>query len=762
MTAGSRSGALPAPGATTGDRPTIDLQALFAPRSVAVVGASPRSDIAQTVRDNLLTMGSPTTCYFVNPKYEEAWGSPCYPDLASLPEVPDSVLVAVNPLRAASVTEDAARVGARSVLIPGGGGVEGGAAAARMQRDVREIALRHGLAILGPNCMGMIDRISNSAVYIGDINPWAPRGHVAGIAQSGSVTDAFIHFGTRIGFSRIIGAGSEVVLDVCDYLAYCLDDPETDAIILFVEGFKRPERFLALADRALELGKPIIALKVGRSPQAQAAAVAHSGSLAGETRATDAALAAAGVVRCTDLDALFEAAELHAGCRRTGRGVGSGRTGIVTVSTGEASLIADVAQRVGTNLPPVPEAARAAILRDLPTLGYVGNPIDPWGAVDERVAYPAVLEAFAASGGYDVVVIVHDFPYRSLPSEVAVAEGVTQALIDATADRPGILPAYLSLTSGEPTPEVLAMLDAAGGIPCLRGTTEALAAIAGRATWEAARTERLAHGPRRPGWPELARDRTPLGHDPAFEAHDPGIERMGASGSAPERVAAIERGPSTILPERESLALLAAAGLSVVTAQAVVDPDGAVAAAEAIGYPVVLKLDATGLAHKSEIDGVRLGLSGPDAVRAAAGELLALGARLPGLRGLLVEPQVASGQELIVGLRRDPQFGPIVIVGLGGILAEALDDVALELAPLTARVADAMLDRLRGATILAGLRGRPAVDRAAIASLIVALGDLAWQRPDLREVDLNPVIAGEHAAIAVDGLVVLDGDQIPR
>jgi acetate---CoA ligase (ADP-forming) len=306
------------------------------------------------------------------------------------------------------------------------------------------------------------------------------------------------------------------------------------------------------------------------------------------------------------------------------------------------------------------------------------------------------------------------------------------------------------------------MLDAAGGIPCLRGTTEALAAIAGRTTWEAARTERLAHGPRRPGWPDLARDRTPLGHDPAFEAHDPGIEPMGAPGSAPGRVAAIERRPATILPERESLALLAAAGLSVVTARAVVDPDAAVAAAEAIGYPVVLKLDATGLAHKTEIGGVRLGLSGPDAVRAAAGELLARGARLPGLRGLLVEPQVASGLELIVGLRRDPQFGPIVIVGLGGILAEALDDVALELAPLTARVADAMLDRLRGAAILAGLRGRPAVDRAAIAGLIVGLGDLAWERPDLREVDLNPVIAGEHAAIAVDGLVVLAGDQIPQ
>jgi acyl-CoA synthetase (NDP forming) len=354
------------------------------------------------------------------------------------------------------------------------------------------------------------------------------------------------------------------------------------------------------------------------------------------------------------------------------------------------------------------------------------------------------------------VAIVHDFPYRSLPSEVAVAEGVTQALIDATADRPEVLPVYISLTSGEPTPEVLTMLDAAGGIPCLRGTTEALAAIAGRTTWEAARIERLVHGPRRAGWPELARDRTPIGHDPAFEAQDPAGEQPGRSGSAPERAA-------RILPERESLELLAAAGLSVGTARAVVDPEAAVEAADAIGYPVVLKLDATGLAHKSEVGGVRLGLSGPDEVRFAAGELLALGRTPPiGLRGLLVEAQVASGLELIVGLRRDPQFGPIVIVGLGGILAEALDDVALELAPLTAQVANAMLDRLRGATLLAGWRGRPAVDRAAVAGLIVALGDLAWARPDLREVDLNPVIAGEHGAIAIDGLVVLDGDQIPR
>ena len=207
--------------------------------------------------------------------------------------------------------------------------------------------------------MGVIDLVANSATYIGDVSPYLPRGGVAGIAQSGSVTDAFVHSGDRVGFSRIISCGSEVVLDVCDYLAYCLDDPETSSVILFVEGFKRPERFLALADRALELGKPIMAVKVGRSDQAQAAAMAHSGSLAGEARVTDAALDAAGVIRCRDLDELLETAELVEGVRRTGRRVGRGRTGVVTVSTGEASLIADLVPRTGLDLPPVP-ACRAS------------------------------------------------------------------------------------------------------------------------------------------------------------------------------------------------------------------------------------------------------------------------------------------------------------------------------------------------------------------------------------------------------------------
>ncbi len=618
--------------------------------------------------------------------------------------------MALNPLRAAAVTEEAALAGVPSVIIPGGGVVEGGEAAAQMQRDVREIAVRHGIALLGPNCMGMIDLTTNAATYIGDVNPWLPRGGVAGIAQSGSVTDAFIHSGSRIGFSRVIGCGSEVVLDACDFLAYCLDDPETHSVILFMEGFKRPERFLALADHALELGKPIMVVKVGRSPQAQAAAVAHSGSLAGEDRATDAALRAAGVIRCDDLDELLETAELVAGCRRLGRSVGRGRTGVVTVSTGEASLIADLAPRTGIDLPPVPAETRARLLRDLPTLGYVGNPLDPWGATDPTTAYAAAFDAFADSGAYDVLAIVHDFPYRSLPGEVEVAHAVTDELIRATADRPELMPVYISLTSGEPPPETKRHLDESGGVPILRGTVEAFTAIASLAAWEGARTRRIDGGPIRTGWPALASDRTPWGFDTDM-----------ATGSAPSA------GDARALSERESLAILAAAGIPVVSARSAADADAAVAAAAEIGGSVALKLDAEGLAHKSDVGAVRLDLAGDDAVRRAAQELLALGAGLAAegsatIRGLLVEPMAPPGLELIAGVSRDPQFGPIVLVGIGGVLAEVLDDVSLRLAPVSSSEALAMLAELRGARLLDVTRGRPAIDREAVASILVALG----------------------------------------
>ncbi len=731
----------PAAAASTGG---IDLRPLFAPRSIAIIGASPRSTLALTVRDNLARMGSETRCHFVNPNYEQAFGQPCYPTIHALPERPDAAILAVNPLRAARFAQEAADAGVPSLVIPGGGVVEGGEAAAEMQRTVADIAIRHRIALLGPNCMGAVDWTTNSSTYIGDVNPWLPRGHVAGLAQSGSVTDAFLHApGTRIGYSRIVSVGAEVVLDLCDYLAYCLDDPETHAVMLFVEGFKRPERFLALADRALAMGKPILAVKVGRSAQAQAAAIAHSGSLAGEDRVTTAALDAAGVIRCDDLDELLEAAELAAGIGRLGRRMRGGRTGVVTVSTGEASLVADLAHRTGLDLPPVTPQAREAILRDLPTMGYIGNPLDPWGAAEESIAYRASFEAMAASGAYDVLAVVHDNPFRDLPSEVDVATTVSRALVEATAERPELLPVYVSLTSNDVSDAVKAYLDEHGGMPMLKGAVEAFAAIARHATWSRRHARRLESGPRRPGWPALAAEAIAWGADTVL---DP-LARVAAGGA---RIA---------LSERESLARLAEAGIPVTAWRAIAaQPDAAIRAWRDLGGgPVAVKLDAPGLAHKSDVGGVALGVTDDPAIRAAVGELIAAAART-GVepRGLLVEPMAATGVELIVGGRRDDVFGPAVLVGLGGILAEALDDVAVMLAPVGRDEVAASLAGLRGSALLRGVRGADAVDAGAIADLVVALGDLLNADSTIVEVDLNPVIAGSWGAVAVDALIVIE------
>src|SRR3954470_5061289 len=720
----------------------IDLRPLFSPGSIAVVGASPNGSIAQTVPQNLRIMSSAARIHFVDPNYTDVEGTPCHPSLDALPERPDTVLLAVNPLRAARFMQDAADAGVPSVVIPGGGVVEGGAAAAAMQRTVREIAVRNGIALLGPNCMGLVDWMTNTTNYIGDVNPWLPRGHVAGLAQSGSVTDAFIHApGSRIGYSRIVSIGSEAVLDLCDYLAYCLDDPETHAVMLFVEGFKRPERFLALCDRAFAMGKPILAVKVGRSAQAQDAAIAHSGSLAGEDRAVDAALEAAGVIRCDDLDELLEQGELIAGTGRLRRGVGRGRTGVVTVSTGEASLVADLAARTSLDLPPIPDGARAAILEGLPTMGYVGNPLDPWGADDEARAYRVAFEALAASGAYDVLAIVHDSPFRDLPSEVQVARTVTTALIEAAAGRRDVLPVYVSLTGGDVSAQVKETVDAAGGMPMLRGSTEAMHAISRLARWEARRSDRAAAGPRRASWPALAAS-TPLwGHDDADD---------------PKTNVARDPAPTYVLGERESLEWLGSAGIGVTEFRAVpVDEDAAVAAWANLGRgAIALKLDAEGVAHKPDVGGARLELADEPAIRAAVAELRGVASRagIP-TRGLLVEPMAPVGVELIVGGRRDPIVGPVVLVGFGGILAEVLDDVAVLLAPVRPDEVERCVSRLRGAVLLAGVRGGRGVNVGALAGVVSRLGDLLAGDPRILDVDLNPVIVSPLALVAVDALV---------
>lgn len=719
----------------------FDLRPLFAPRSIALVGASPTYGTVRIFRENLGRLGAAARLHLVNPRYESIDGGPCYPDLGVLPEVPDLVVVALAPLRATEAMRQAAALGIPAAIIPGGGVIEGGAPAARMQAEVAQIAAEAGIALLGPNCMGVIDLHAPSVAYYDDL-PELARGGTVGIAQSGSVTNAFMNAGTRIGWSRLISCGSEVVLDVCDFMADALDDPTTDSIVLFVEGFKRPERFLALADRALASDIPVLAVKVGRSPQAKAASTSHSGSLAGDERASEAAMRAAGIVLCDDLDELLEAAALVSRAHRFGRRVGNGRTAIMTVSTGEGSLVADLAPRLGLDLPPIPPAAAAAIGVLLPTLTHIANPLDPWGAGDYLPTYRRTFEVLAGCGAYDVLALVHDFPFGTPRSETELVVALCSELVAATAGTPAVLPTLLSLTSGDPPPAVMARLDDAGGIPVLRGARAGLGAVARVAAWERARARRLAGGPLRRAWPDLAGDVPSYGYEAADDAPH--------SGDLPLRA----------LSERDALRLVAWAGLPTVeTIEIPTGPQATMIAAATLavamlGWPIVVKVDAVELAHKSDAGGVVIGVHDRTGLQAAIATVLKAA---PDPRGVLLQPMVGPGVELIVGARRDEQFGPLVLVGIGGVLAEALDDVAVRLAPVDREGALEMLGELRAAAVLDRPAAGSAIDRVAVADLVVALGAAMAEHPHWLAIDLNPVIVRPGAGpIAVDALVVTD------
>jgi acyl-CoA synthetase (NDP forming) len=345
------------------------------------------------------------------------------------------------------------------------------------------------------------------------------------------------------------------------------------------------------------------------------------------------------------------------------------------------------------------------------------------------------------------VALVHDFPFGSPQSESELAASLAAELVTATADRPEVLPAFVSLTSGDPPTGVMQVLDEAGGIPVLRGAVAGLRAIPRVAWWEQRHAARVRSAPVRAAWPGLATEIPAYGYD--------AVPNAGARGTTDR--------PSRVIPERESLELLRAAGLPVVESIAVEGRDSrsmldaASAAADRLGWPVAVKLDAPGLAHKTDVGGIVLDVNNRKELESALRRVMAAG-REHDPDGVLLQPMAAAGVELIVGARRDPQFGVLVLVGIGGVLAEVFDDVVLRLAPIDAAHAGAMLDELRGARLLDGARGRRGSNRAAVAELIAALGRALDAHSTWREVDINPVIAGREA-VAVDALIVADPED---
>jgi acetyltransferase len=655
-------------------------RALLFPRSLAVVGASPRQ--ATTIR-NVLAGGIPA--WGVHPTRTDVLGLRCGPSAADLPEVPEVALLLVNHERLEDAVEDAAAAGVGAFVLPGLG-AESGAAGAPV-RDRLAARLRAlGAAALGPNCMGAAVP-GGGSTWTGTPPNGSAAGHVSCLVQSGSIGEALLSLGGRVGLRCVASSGGELVTDTADLLDVLVEDEGTAAIGLFLETIRRPEAFAAALARGAAAAKPVVCLKVGRSEAAERAALTHTGALVGSDRAVGALLRRYGVIRVDDFHELVETLDVLG--RRRPRPAGT-RLGAVSESGGEAALLADHAEAAGLAFQPLPPAPAGTLAREFPNFTVPGNPLDAWAVAPEDEIYPRALELLAGSGAFDILLAQVDLSQFRGADEQGWCELIVRALGAATAGT-DVFPAVVSVHSADPPAAIRLAADELD-LPLLRGTREAMLALAHVAGWRPAR---------------------PPVHEPA-----PDVSDLLAAG-----------GP---LPEHESALLLERLGVPFAPRRRAATSEEAAAAAAALGCPVVVKRD--GPAHKSRDGGVVLGVATPAAAAEAA---RALGPPV------LVARQVPAGPEALCGFTRDPQAGSVLAVGRGGVDVEAADAVRLVSAPLDH---DGALEVVAAAGIEDGA--------GVVAATLVALSRLALSEPRIVSVDVNPLVLAGAETVAVDALVV--------
>jgi acyl-CoA synthetase (NDP forming) len=667
---------------------------LLFPGSVAVVGASDRTPDAAADLEQVLGGGVPT--WFVNPNRPTVLGRECFPSLTALPETPECAYLLVGHTRAEAAFEDVIAAGVRAVVMPGLGaeaGAEGRAVTARIAARAAEC----DIAVVGPNCMGVATP-GGVPLWLGAVpgpEEFVP-GHVACIAHSGSIAEACLSTGPRVGFRTVVSAGGELSRDLADFVAFLARDEGTRAIGLFAETIRRPEAFAAALALAAEAGKPVVCLKVGRSQAAARAALAHSGAVVGSARAFSALLHHHGALEVSDFHEFLETLEVL-GRRRWPRGL---RIAGVSESGGECGLLADHGEEAGIPFAPFGDALRARLIGAFPNYTLPENPLDCWAIDDYSVVYPGSLALLRDTGDYDVLLAQVDLSRHRGEHDEQWCSLIVESLADVT-DGTDIVPVVTSVHSTDPPPAI-AELARARDVALLRGTREGLRAVAAVARWHA----------RRP--PAAQNGHTPVTGDPL---------------------------PAGALPEHDSCALLERYGISFPERERCATADEAAAAFERLGGPVVVKVD--GPAHKGAAGGVALGIGSAEAAREAAERM---GGRV------LVARQTAAGVEVFCGMTRDPDYGPVLAVGLGGRAIEALGLAAVALAPLDEDGAGALVAEAPGVAQLAS----PAA-AAALASTLVALSRLALDRPEIDEIDVNPLILGAGGATAVDALVVVKG-----
>lgn len=681
----------------------VSIAATLRPRSIAIVGASPRSFAGQVVQRNCADHRFGGLIVPVNGKYPEVAGVPTVPSLLELDAAPDAVVALVGTTRVQAIAEEAAATGAGAVIVPGGGFTDSGGAATDLAASLATLSDVTGISVVGPNCMGVVDVVTGAMPYIGTVPGDVRRGGVAAVAQSGAVIEALVSCGGRVPFSTLVSSGAEAVTTTGDYLRFFASDPETDAVLVFIEGFVDAPDVLAAAREVAEAGKTVAACFVGRSAKARDGILAHSGKLAPSARVTAAALQQAGVVLAADLDELITIGEILG----TGHRVRGPRTHIVTNSGGEANLLSDLAEDAGLELPDLTGAASEALAERWPAF-HTANPLDPWGVDDYPTVYPVAIEAIAREAS-DVVAVSQDQQATAGEYEKQLGLDLARYLADAVSGR-DVLPVLLSPTSQDPDPRLTAFCRQ-HDIALLRGARGALRAIGA-----------LAH-------------RTPP---------TPVVDR------APARIAAVT--DTTQLTEDVALQILNGCGVLTPRQERVVTPAEAVSAAARMGGPVVIKAVADGLLHKSDLGLVVTDVVGADAVRLAAGEVLCAASAAGLAVELLVVEQISGSLDVVVGYKRDPQFGPTTIVGLGGVWAEVLDSVSVHVGALDIEGAHRLLSSSQVGQMMAHARGG-ALDLGAVARALVAVSDLGIAHPEVVAVDVNPIIVSRDRAVAVDAVI---------
>ncbi len=680
------------------------LDGLLRPRSIAIFGASDRSQIARALVASLDRMAFQGEIFPINPKYQKVLDRPCYASLGDVPAAPDVVAFCVSTERVLEGLRQTAAVGGRAAVIYDGGFAERGADGRRLQADIAAICREGGIALCGPNCMGVLSPHDRSTTYMQEVRDLAGlAGEIGLVSQSGSICIGLLADVRRYGFSHVVSSGNEAVVPSVDYLDYLIDDPETKVIAAFLETVREPERFVAALDRAAGCGKPVVVLKVGRSERTKRAITSHTGGLAGEGRVFSEVLRAHRAIEVDDLDTLSEVLAAASGTRRpSGR-----RIGVVTASGGQAELILDVASESGLDLPPLDPPIRARAESVIGPLTGDGNPLDAWGNGDFATNFSHALACLDASPGCDAIVLCSDAADGNPMGRADRGLSYARVLADAAArsSKPHYM---LGMRPGLLQREPVDFLRQ-HGIPVLGGTRQGLGAI------------------------------SRLG---ALKARPPKHPAHAAAGPA---IAAVlgDIGARPTVHEADAKRLFSAHDLTVTREILAGSCDHALRAAVDIGWPVAVKVVSDHIAHKSDLGLVALSIDSEAALREAYDRLMrtAAGAVPPDqLAGVLIQEMVPGGVEVFVGVSRDPDFGPVIAAGIGGVGIEVFRDYALRLLPLADGDAAAMIAELASYPLLQGARSASPYDTGAFADLIESVGAIAWaERASIREIDLNPV-----------------------